>query len=247
MNLADMLKTDWFGQVATATLATSATHGPETLRSVATVATVTVAIPANLSAANGPADPEAPEPPPAPAVETNVETASLETIPSWKDLDRAYQAHHMTCPTCISAGRGRGLRCGTGAALWAAYDAVDMPVHKKAACVAPPAKTAIHPSLLTAATPDEIDVMVHRLALFDARGLSEADAGRLVDKLLVRDREGDRRGACAECSRLSGHGPGRWKCADRQHGINELAGANLGAAYVHATLHRCPSFRGSAA
>ena len=41
----------------------------------------------------------------------------------WRELDRAYQLHHINCPTCIAAGRGAryGLRCGAGAALWSAY------------------------------------------------------------------------------------------------------------------------------
>lgn len=41
----------------------------------------------------------------------------------WRALAAAYHAHHFNCPTCIAAGRGTryGLRCGTGAALWRAY------------------------------------------------------------------------------------------------------------------------------
>ena len=41
----------------------------------------------------------------------------------WHALDAAYLAHHFNCRTCIAAGRGRGygLRCGAGAALWRAY------------------------------------------------------------------------------------------------------------------------------
>ena len=41
----------------------------------------------------------------------------------WRVLDQAYQAHHWTCHTCQAAGRGKqsGLRCGTGSALWTAY------------------------------------------------------------------------------------------------------------------------------
>lgn len=48
-----------------------------------------------------------------------------ETAIDWRELDRAYLAHHMTCKTCQAAGRGRsyGLRCGVGAALWATYTA----------------------------------------------------------------------------------------------------------------------------
>lgn len=42
----------------------------------------------------------------------------------WHALDKAYLAHHFSCPICIAAGRGSryGLRCGAGTALWLAYD-----------------------------------------------------------------------------------------------------------------------------
>lgn len=185
-----------------------------------------------------------PAPHPAPAVETIVETASLETIPSWQDLDREYQTHHIACPTCIAAGKGYGLRCGTGAALWAAYDRAD-PVRAQVRIpprTETPEKPGIHPSLLTPATSVEIDTMVARLALFDVRGVGVDDAERLVDKLLVRDREGDRRGACAECRYRAGSGPGRWRCSDRAPtSHNDLAGAHLGAGLVHEQLHHCLS------
>ena len=41
----------------------------------------------------------------------------------WRELDRAYLAHHTTCAVCQAAGRGAryGLRCGAGAALWSSY------------------------------------------------------------------------------------------------------------------------------
>ena len=39
----------------------------------------------------------------------------------WRSLDRAYQQHHINCATCIAAGRGYGLRCGAGSAIWTAY------------------------------------------------------------------------------------------------------------------------------
>jgi hypothetical protein len=44
-----------------------------------------------------------------------------QTPTAWKVLAAEYRAHHFTCPTCICSGQGRGLRCGTGASLWAAY------------------------------------------------------------------------------------------------------------------------------
>lgn len=56
-------------------------------------------------------------PPPAPAL----------THAEWVTLAKAYQAHHATCPVCIAAGKGYGLRCGTGAALWANYDQASEP------------------------------------------------------------------------------------------------------------------------
>lgn len=168
----------------------------------------------------------------------------------WETLDKAYQAHHVGCPTCIAAGKGYGLRCGVGASLWAAYDAVDMPVHGKVSArvapVTPPSHSWDAPTVDQPPLSDAENTRnAARLALFDARGLTAADAERLVSKLLVRDREGDNRGCCAECRQLVGNGPGRWKCGDRKQGINDLAGANLGAAFVHVTLHHCQSFKGA--
>jgi len=39
----------------------------------------------------------------------------------WHELAAEYHTHHFNCPTCIAAGQGRGLRCGTGSALWVRY------------------------------------------------------------------------------------------------------------------------------
>jgi hypothetical protein len=39
----------------------------------------------------------------------------------WRPLAQAYHQHHFSCPTCCAAGRGVGLRCGTGTSLWSAY------------------------------------------------------------------------------------------------------------------------------
>ena len=40
---------------------------------------------------------------------------------AWRELAQAYNGHHAGCKTCGAAGQGRGLRCGTGAALWNNY------------------------------------------------------------------------------------------------------------------------------
>lgn len=51
--------------------------------------------------------------------------------PDWRTADRAYQAHHTSCPTCIAAGAAPGARerCPQGAELWATYQAAGMPPH----------------------------------------------------------------------------------------------------------------------
>ena len=54
------------------------------------------------------------------------------TRAEWETLASAYQAHHAACPVCIAAGKGYGLRCGTGAALWAEYDRADQPPRTRA-------------------------------------------------------------------------------------------------------------------
>lgn len=40
---------------------------------------------------------------------------------AWRELAQEYHLHHFACKTCCAAGQGRGLRCGTGAALWTDY------------------------------------------------------------------------------------------------------------------------------
>jgi len=45
----------------------------------------------------------------------------------WRAVRDAYYDHHRRCPGCISAGKGAGLRCGAGSALWAAYAATPPP------------------------------------------------------------------------------------------------------------------------
>ena len=44
---------------------------------------------------------------------------------AWRELARAYHAHHFGCPTCVAGGQGRGLRCGVGASLWGSYQHSD--------------------------------------------------------------------------------------------------------------------------
>ena len=72
------------------------------------------------------ADPASTQPPdlvqpPAPAPDKPPKQTFIENADTWRELDRAYQAHHFKCPICKAAGLGYGLRCGAGAALWTAY------------------------------------------------------------------------------------------------------------------------------
>ena len=84
---------------------------------------------------NAPAQPpaEAPAPTapapctPAPATGTRAAPAPAAMPapaapdPNWRAVRDAYYLHHQGCPVCIAAGKGYGLRCGIGAALWRSY------------------------------------------------------------------------------------------------------------------------------
>ena len=63
-------------------------------------------------------DPEASTAKPAPTKRLSYQ----EWVQTWQPLADAYHAHHFASPTCTSAGKGYGLNCGVGSALWAAYD-----------------------------------------------------------------------------------------------------------------------------
>ena len=45
--------------------------------------------------------------------------------PTWRELDRAYLAHHQQCSACQCAGRGYGQRCAIGMQLWTAYSSMN--------------------------------------------------------------------------------------------------------------------------
>ena len=60
--------------------------------------------------------------------------------------------------------------------------------------------------------PKEIDTTTARLARFTDKGVSYDDADRLADTLVIRDRQGDDRRLCLECTYLQG--TGRWRCSN---------------------------------
>ena len=63
--------------------------------------------------------------PPAPASEPAPAPAPTPSGPTWRELDRAYLAHHQQCSACQCAGRGYGQRCAIGMQLWTAYSSMN--------------------------------------------------------------------------------------------------------------------------
>lgn len=90
----------------------------------------------------------------------------------------------------------------------------------------------------------EIDTFTARLHQFTGRGLVQADAERLADKLVTRDRESDDRRLCLECSHLAGHSAGAMRCTNWQRAgvANKARDAQLSAALVYQP-QRCNGFK----
>ena len=85
----------------------------------------------------------------------------------------------------------------------------------------------------------EIDTFTVRLARFADRGLLLANAERVADKLVMRDRDADDRRLCVECASFQrGERCGNW----RQAGIAiRTKDAQLSAALM-IQLQRCDGF-----
>ena len=84
----------------------------------------------------------------------------------------------------------------------------------------------------------EIDTFSERLVRFTDKGVNLAEAERLADKLVTRDRESDDRRLCLECANLKGHG--HWRCSD--FGRADMAPNGVAPELVK-TLQRCPAYR----
>lgn len=89
----------------------------------------------------------------------------------------------------------------------------------------------------TAMNSAEIDLFLSRLARFTDKGLSYGDAERMVEKLVIRDREGDDRRLCLECSHLQGS----WRCGNH---VRAGVGRDLPFELV-LMLQRCPGLQGA--
>ncbi|MDZ4145394.1 MAG: hypothetical protein U1D29_12835 [Burkholderiales bacterium] len=85
----------------------------------------------------------------------------------------------------------------------------------------------------------ELSRFVDRLERFTDRGLTLADAGRLADRLVTRDREGDDRRTCLECAALNRNGA----CSNwRKAGIAIRAGDVRLPDGFKVMLQRCEGF-----
>ena len=87
----------------------------------------------------------------------------------------------------------------------------------------------------------EVDTFTARLARFTDKGVSYDEAERLTDALVIRDREGDDRRLCLECTHLQGFG--RWRCGNWQQA--DVAREALARDLV-LMLQRCSGFAASA-
>ena len=87
----------------------------------------------------------------------------------------------------------------------------------------------------------ELARMAARLRQFSRRGIDEAQAERLADRLVKLDREESGLRICAECFRLSGADGQGWRCNDhRAAGVARDLPAGLAT-----TPQRCPAFKES--
>ena len=94
-----------------------------------------------------------------------------------------------------------------------------------------------------AMTGTEIDTFTARLVRFTNKGVGLDDAEALADKLVTRDRESDDRRVCLECSHLTGHGAGSWRCGNWQAAAVSIHSGNPGLAAEYVLkLQRCDGF-----
>ena len=85
----------------------------------------------------------------------------------------------------------------------------------------------------------EIELFNRRAALFVRRGADEAQAEKLADRLVTRDREDDDRRLCLECRHLQGATP--WRCGHWfMAGVAVRSGDAGLARDMVMLLQRCP-------
>lgn len=84
----------------------------------------------------------------------------------------------------------------------------------------------------------EIETFKVRLTRFTDKGVSYDEAERLADALVIRDREGDDRRLCLDCTHMQGFGC--WRCSNWL--VANVAREGLGPDLVR-MLQRCAGFK----
>ena len=88
----------------------------------------------------------------------------------------------------------------------------------------------------------EIDAFTSRTMLFIRRGINATQADDLAEALVKRDREGDERRMCIECSHLSGSASHTWRCRSAvAAGLSASASIELPGNLV-TQCQRCPAY-----
>jgi hypothetical protein len=193
MSLLTMLKKGVLRQSATAIPATFATVAPLTLSKVARVATVAVAN-IQTTAANDPTT-----------------TTTVQSVCPPQDV----QGKPMPPVDTTVADIGTVRPAGLSAKLLAASQALDAQIAGAGGLPGNEPDRWCYPNS-TAMTGSEIDLFAARLARFTDKGVPQADAESLVDRLVQRDRDSDDRALCGECTHLSGYGASSWRCGNWQ-------------------------------
>lgn len=94
----------------------------------------------------------------------------------------------------------------------------------------------------TVMTGNELDLFTARLARFTSKGVIHGDAEALADKLVIRDRDGDDRALCLECTHLAGWRTS-WRCGNWQRaGIANNARDSQLPVYLVIQFQRCDGF-----
>lgn len=169
-------------------------------------------------------------------------------MPPAKLAHAAFLEHAARCQRCTSAGLlTAGMsRCPAGAELWQryvwAFQREGLPSYPKSPAserpAEPPPRTWSH----APASAQEVEAMAQREARALAVGLTHSEADRLIDALLIRDREGEDRHSCAECRHLRAT-PAGWVC---RAAIRAGLGSDALPRQLVTGLHRCPRFAGAA-
>ena len=240
MSLAALIKKGGLRSIATATPATLATDGAQTTPSVATVATVAVATAPGEAANDTPADRDAKVSPRVEATPVGHDRdADREVIGEQVDevLGKFADPDHDQ-GRCADMRRKGEPKADAGQPPTADLEFSDQ--YARARVLLPKRAEAEaapdgNPEAATL-TKAEGDTFTDRRARFLVSGQALDDAERLAEMLVIRDRDGDDRRLCLECSYYGSSG----RCVAAATG--RLPGVSARLEPVATILWRCDAF-----